>query len=58
LTSDGPQFKPGDFESVSTGEVRWRNAARWERNEMAKEGLIKRTTRWGYWELTDTGLAP
>lgn len=51
----GPRFLPGDRAAVSTGEVRWRNAARWERMQMAKEGLIKRGTRSGWWELTDDG---
>jgi hypothetical protein len=45
----------GDRAAVSTGEVRWRNATRWERMQMAKEGLIKKGTRAGWWELTDAG---
>ncbi len=32
----GPRFWAGDLEPVpSTGEIRWRNAARWERMRMA-----------------------
>lgn len=49
------RFRAGDLAPVSTGEIRWRNAARWERMQMAKEGLIKRGTPQGWWELTDDG---
>jgi hypothetical protein len=49
------KFRPGDLTTVSTGEIRWRNAARWERMQMAKEGLIKKGTRSGWWELTEEG---
>jgi Mrr N-terminal domain len=49
------RFKPGDLQNVSTGEVRWRNAARWERMQMANEGLIKKGTASGWWELTADG---
>lgn len=52
----GPRFLAGDLEPVpSTGEIRWRNAARWERMQMAKEGLIKTGTKSGWWELTEDG---
>ena len=50
-----PRLLEGDRAAVSTGEIRWRNAARWERMQMAKEGLIKKGTRSGWWELTDAG---
>src|SRR5262245_5164223 len=40
----GPRFHPHDHEAVSTGELRWRNSARWERMKMADEGLIKKGT--------------
>jgi Mrr N-terminal domain len=49
------KFREGDLAAVSTGEVRWRNAARWERMQMAKEGLIRTGTRAGWWELTEDG---
>lgn len=51
----GPQFVLGDHEPVSTGEVRWRNAARWERMQMVKEGLIATGSPSGWWELTEEG---
>ncbi|MFN2561967.1 MAG: winged helix-turn-helix domain-containing protein [Jatrophihabitans sp.] len=51
----GSKFREGDYATVSTKEVRWRNAARWERMQMAKEGLIERGTRSGWWELTEAG---
>lgn len=35
--------------------VRWRNTARWCRNDLADEGLIRRPPRRGVWELTEAG---
>ncbi len=49
------QFHAGDLALVTNGEPRWRNAARWERMKMANEGIIKKGTRSGWWELTDLG---
>lgn len=40
-----------DYRVLKDGEVRWRNAARWERKEMVEEGLLKRTSGEGFWEL-------
>lgn len=51
----GSRFQPHDWEPVTTGEIRWRNSARWERMKMADEGLIKKGTAAGWWELTDEG---
>lgn len=51
----GPRFHPHDWHPLPTGEIRWRNAARWERMKMAEEGLIKKGTAAGWWELTEDG---
>ncbi|MEE3922082.1 hypothetical protein V2I01_38760 [Micromonospora sp. BRA006-A] len=45
-------FLDGDYGVVDGDEVRWRNAARWERKAMVDDGLIKRTAHRGVWELT------
>jgi hypothetical protein len=48
----------GDYALVTGGEVRWRNAARWERKAMVDDGLIKKASdRTGVWELTRQGMA-
>ena len=35
--------------------LRWSNTARWARNTMVKEGLLKSNSPWGIWEITDAG---
>ncbi|MBP1231655.1 hypothetical protein JOE40_001299 [Arthrobacter sp. PvP102] len=51
------RFREADYELVSKGEVKWRNAARWERNDMVDDGLIKKSVRRGVWELTELGMS-
>lgn len=51
----GRHFHAGDRALLTNDEPRWRNAARWERLKMVNEGLIKKGTRSGWWELTDLG---
>lgn len=48
-------LKRVDNDKVSSGEVRWRNAARFERLTMTKEGLLKPDSPNGYWEITEKG---
>jgi len=36
-------------------EIRWRNAVCWERNECVKEGLLKRGSPKGIWEISERG---
>ncbi|WP_027584570.1 DNA-directed RNA polymerase subunit alpha C-terminal domain-containing protein [Bradyrhizobium sp. Ai1a-2] len=54
-----PKLAEGDFESVSTGDPRWWNAACWERSEMVKEGLMRDDSERGVWEISEEakGLA-
>ncbi|WP_112669117.1 restriction system modified-DNA reader domain-containing protein [Micromonospora saelicesensis] len=49
-------FLEGDYRILGRREVRWRNAARWERNDMVNDGLIKRSESRGVWELTSKGM--
>ena len=36
-------------------EIRWKNAARWERLSMVKEGLLASESHYGIWEITSKG---
>lgn len=44
-----------DYETLSMGEVRWRNRARFARLRMTEQGLLSGTSPRGIWELTDAG---
>jgi hypothetical protein len=45
-----------DRQKLATGEIRWRNAVQWKRNEMVKEGFLKKDSPRGVWELTAKGI--
>lgn len=48
---------PDDWLGVSsTNEPRWRNDARWERNAMKEDGLIRPDSPRGIWELSPSGV--
>lgn len=46
-----------DFEPLASGTdmLRWRNTAKWARNTMKEEGLLKSNSPQGIWEITETG---
>jgi len=46
-----------DRQMLSTGTVRWRNTAQWARNELVQDGLLKKSSPRGVWELTQKGVA-
>ena len=51
---------PADFESLnggSGGPIRWRNTARWARNQMVDNGLLRSGSPFGIWEISDMGRA-
>src|SRR5262245_6352963 len=50
-----PKLADGDFESVSTGDPRWWNAACWERSELVRDGLMRGDSERGVWEISDQG---
>jgi restriction system protein len=50
------QLNDVDRQKLATGEIRWRNAVQWERNEMVKDGLLKKDSPRGIWELTAKGI--
>ena len=44
-----------DYETLSMGEVRWRNRARFARLRMTEQGLLSATSPRGIWALADLG---
>lgn len=48
-------LRAADLQQISTGMVRWRNAAMWERKAMVDEGLLSSQSLRGIWELTAKG---
>jgi hypothetical protein len=44
-----------DYETLSMGEVRWRNRARFARLRMTERGFLSATSPRGIWELADPG---
>ncbi len=49
-------LKPIDLELMeNSGEQRWRLNARFERKNMALDGLLKQDSPHGVWELTEKG---
>ncbi len=50
------QLNEVDLQKLDTGEIRWRNAVQWERNEMVKEAMLKKDSPRGVWELTAKGI--
>lgn len=50
-----PLLGPADLAPVSTGDPRWWNAVCWERNDLVKEGLFRKDSDRGIWELSDRG---
>jgi negative regulator of replication initiation len=51
------KLKEVDHQRLASGEIRWRNTAQWERYNMVNEGLIKKNSPIGTWELTAKGTA-
>lgn len=52
----GPLLRPGDHETVSTGDPRWWNATCWARNGLRKDGHLRDDSPRGLWELTEKGM--
>lgn len=46
-----------DFETLPSDlrSIRWRNTAQWCRNTLVREGLMKRDSPHGIWEISDLG---
>ena len=52
-----PRLRPGDYEQVSSGDERWWNATCWERNDLVKEGYLRKDSPRGVWALSDVGAS-
>jgi restriction system protein len=52
----GDKLTDADRATLKQGEVRWRNTAQWERNVMVEDGLLKKSSPRGVWELTEKGI--
>lgn len=54
-----PVLKEVDFQPLTSEpeNPRWRNSARWARNTMVKDGLLKKTSPHGVWEVSEEGRA-
>jgi hypothetical protein len=44
-----------DFEPLKSGEIRWRNRARFARLRMKELGLLSDNSHRGIWEITESG---
>ncbi len=45
-----------DYEELRSGGPRWHKAANWARYILAQDGLVRRNSPRGTWELTDEGF--
>lgn len=50
-------LKDVDFESLPSNSTvkRWENSAQWARNSMVHDGLLKKDSPHGIWEITEAG---
>ena len=44
---------PRDVETRSSGDLVWKNNAKWERNRMVQDGILESDSRRGTWELSE-----
>jgi hypothetical protein len=51
------KFKENDLEQLTSGEVRWRKMAMWERYNMVRDGLLRSDSPRGIWEISEAGWA-
>jgi hypothetical protein len=49
------RLKTKDYEKLSTGAIRWKNFAQWQRNTLKSSGYLKKDSPFGIWEITDEG---
>lgn len=52
----GHKLTTTDLERLSSGRsIRWKNAVQWERQKMKEEGLLRKDSPMGVWEITEKG---
>jgi len=49
---------PHDYQPLPSDpkQIRWRNTAQWCRNTLVNEGLMKKDSPWGIWEISSMGV--
>ncbi|MHB1426373.1 MAG: winged helix-turn-helix domain-containing protein [Gemmataceae bacterium] len=52
----GDKLTDADRATLKQGEIRWRNTAQFERYAMVGDGLLKKNSARGVWELTEKGI--
>jgi hypothetical protein len=53
-----PMLTQPDYEPLSsTDEFRWRNTAKWARQELIYDGLLEKGSPYGIWTISDKGRA-
>ena len=50
------QLDASDYKKVSTDEPRWWNDIKWLRNDLVEQGLFRKDSKRGVWQLTDAGV--
>ena len=48
-------FRPDDLRPLDSGEIRWRKRLHWCRHYMVEDGLLRKDSPRGIWEMTDLG---
>lgn len=49
------KFTQAEYEKHRSGEITWKNRTLFERLKMRNEGLLKKESPWGTWEITSKG---
>lgn len=50
-----PRLTQKDYELLRYGQIRWRTNAMYERKHLVMEGLLKKDSPRGIWEITEQG---
>ncbi len=46
-----------DYHPLPSGRIRWRERAKWARNQLKNDGFLKGDSERGTWELTERGVS-
>ena len=49
------QLLPADYETLASGDIRWRNRAQFVRLRLVQRGDLRKESPRGLWEITDQG---
>ena len=48
-------LRDADYESLTSGQLRWQNSAQWARLSMVKKGLLHNDSPHGVWQISEKG---